>query len=256
MVRVGGWGMSHVSDKRVCLGKNWSKWNFKGLRTKGRDVILYGTCDYNHKALSHPKTKYTLPSFFYVKYWPQQKDLLRITHKTFKVRILFLFFSGLSLLCKRNSNFAKKRFFRWVWDGQLVMCRIRCGLSQTWAFSHAFLTEIQIGLHTNKCAMRFELSSVKWLQNTPFVPAPAWKWREVKVTGQWMSAACDWALAVSLAGRTATHCVGKRVCLHSRRAGRIILWPHQQVWGTFQKYFWAKVNVIFYWTRLGLFFHT
>lgn len=117
------------------------------------------------------------------------------------------------------------------------MRRIRCGLFQTWAFSHAFLTEIQTELHTNKCAMRFELSSVKWLQFTPFVPAPVWKWRESRwqvngrprpVTGRAVSPPPDVQSRIVLA---------KEFVRSLPETVRIILQQHKQVWGAFQKSF-------------------
>lgn len=145
----------------------------------------------------------------------------------------------------------KKRFVRWVWDGQRRMCRIHCGLFQTWAFSHAFLTEIQTELHTNKCAMRFELSSVKWLQFTPFVPAPAWKWRESRwqvnggprpVTGRAVSPRRTYSRVLCLS-------VVSQSCRNHSTATQAGVRRISKNMFTF-----SKVKVIFYRTRLGPFF--
>lgn len=212
--------------------------------------------DYNGKAISRPKTKYTLPSIFNVKYWPRQQDLLRITHKTFKVPLLFFFCLTLGrALYAKNSNLAKKRFVRWVWDGQLMMCRICCGLSQTWAFSHAFLTEIQTELHTNKCAMRFESSSVKWLQNPPFVPALVWKWRELRwqVNG---CAACDWARRVPSPDVQSRIVLVKEFVCSLTELSELSYSHTSRCEAHFKNSsYLSKVNVIFCWTRLSPFFH-
>lgn len=44
--------------------------------------------------------------------------------------------------------------------------------------------------------MRFESSSVKVIAKHPICPRASVKVKRIKVTGQWMSAACDWARRV------------------------------------------------------------
>lgn len=100
-------------------------------------------------------------------------------------------------------------------------------------FYHAFLREIQTQLHTNKWAMWFESSSVKWLQFTPFLPVQVLKWRELT----WQANATPWLLT----GRTVNvqSCIvfAKTVWtyLQSQSTLRRILDECKQLWGGYLK---------------------
>lgn len=113
-----------------------------------------------------------------------------------------------------------------------------------WAFTNlscvfyrAFLREIQTQLHTNKWAMWFESSSVKWLQFTPFLPVQVLKWRELT----WQVYGRLWLLT----GRTVNvqscivfvkECVDcKGIYLQSHSTVGIILDENKPVWGGFQQ---------------------
>lgn len=88
----------------------------------------------------------------------------------------------------------------------------------------------------------------------PVCPCTSVEVKRIKVTGQWETAACDWARRVPSPDVQSRIVLAKEFIRTVPETVRIILQRHKQVWGAFQKSLtFSKVNAIFYQTRLGPF---